>query len=524
MEAVADEWRAHPVHAQYSANQALGQVRNEKGRVLKPRKDGWFSVSDSQRKRSAIKYMTFIEQCFGAVSEAEAKRKQLEDTGDWKTHPTFSDYLGSRDGEVFSLKSLRVINGQKKGKYGFIAMHLALDNEGVYVTQHKFIYECFNGLMCAESELTHCNGVEADNNLSNLKLITEEEETRVFDSTKKHPHPTFSKYTGDVNGNIYVQATDEKLNFAPNKAGYIEVKLVSENQSVSYQAHRFIYEVFHGLLDKDLQVDHRNTAKADNKITNLTALTQRAHTQKTRRDNPQMSEKRAATCSKALCRLKIDEMGNVIEKIRYASAKLAVAASNIECNAHGIQDAIKEHRLYKGYMWEYELPPDLPGELWETFVDHDGFKVVVSSAGRVRTSYGVSYGHDNGYGYMCIGFGEDRKYLIHILVCTAFHGLPPSEMEDPTVDHDDRDRANNNSTNLRWASRETQGENRATTRKVVGFLLSDATVTFGPYESIAQAGTALTANTSSISACCKGKRKSAGKHGGSPLGWKYVDV
>ncbi len=59
--------------------------------------------------------------------------------------------------------------------------------------------------------------------------------------------------------------------------------------SSPYALHRFVYEAFHGLLDDNLQVDHRNTAKADNNIGNLTALTARAHSINTRRDNPQMS-------------------------------------------------------------------------------------------------------------------------------------------------------------------------------------------------------------------------------------------
>lgn len=141
------------------------------------------------------------------------------------------------------------------------------------------------------------------------------------------------------------------------------------------------------MLDGSLQVDHRNEAKADNRICNLTALTTRAHAKKTRRDNPQMSAKRAATCSKALFRLKLDENGNTIEKVRFASTKLAVAASGSGFSVDGIGDAIREQRIYKGFVWEYEMPADLPGEVWKTFEDHrDGFKVAVSSAGRVKTS------------------------------------------------------------------------------------------------------------------------------------------
>lgn len=322
-----------------------------------------------------------MEQCFGETSQTEQKRQELEETGNWRTHPTFSDYLGSRDGEVFSLKSLRVINGQKKGKYGFIAMYLVLNNDDVYVTQHRFIYECFNGLLRGRSELTHCNGVESDNTLDNLKVITEQEETRGFDSTKKHPHPIHSKYGADVHGTIFVLKTGKALNYQPNKAGYIELQLTVQGKSVPYAAHRLVYESFHGLLDGSLQVDHHNEAKADNRILNLTALEIRAHTKKIRQDNPQMSLKRAATCSKAVLRIKVDEDGNTTQRIRYTSAKLAAAADDIECNVQGIRDAIKDQRAYKGFLWEYESYPDLSDETWKTFVDDDGFQVVFQAQG-----------------------------------------------------------------------------------------------------------------------------------------------
>lgn len=172
------------------------------------------------------------------LSKTEAKRQELEHTGEWLTHPIFNDYLGSKDGEVFSLRSLKRINGQKKAKYGYIVMHLKLNKETVYITQHEFIFECFHGLMSDNSELTHCNMIEADNSLTNLKLLTEHEEALHFDSSKKYPHPVYSKYGADVHGTVFVLKTGKALNYQPNKAGYIELQLTVQNESIPYAAHR----------------------------------------------------------------------------------------------------------------------------------------------------------------------------------------------------------------------------------------------------------------------------------------------
>lgn len=49
-------------------------------------------------------------------------------------------------------------------------------------------------------------------------------------------------------------------------------------------------------------------------------------------------------------------------------------------------------------------------------------------------------------------------YLVHVLVCTLFHGERPSS--DYSVDHIDRDTSNNRADNLRWATRSEQSKNR----------------------------------------------------------------
>ena len=60
--------------------------------------------------------------------------------------------------------------------------------------------------------------------------------------------------------------------------------------------------------------------------------------------------------------------------------------------------------------------------------------------------------------YETVSIGN-KTYRVHQLVALAF--LPnPNNL--PTVDHKDRDRSNNNVSNLRWANHKTQADNRST--------------------------------------------------------------
>ena len=66
----------------------------------------------------------------------------------------------------------------------------------------------------------------------------------------------------------------------------------------------------------------------------------------------------------------------------------------------------------------------------------------------------------NGGGYLFVGLCKDgkRKYMtIHRLIALAYIDNPENK---PEVDHIDRNRTNNNITNLRWATIEEQNRNR----------------------------------------------------------------
>jgi hypothetical protein len=75
----------------------------------------------------------------------------------------------------------------------------------------------------------------------------------------------------------------------------------------------------------------------------------------------------------------------------------------------------------------------------------------VSDHGRFRSARGVVHGGAlTLQGYRCVGIGG-KSYLLHRLICTAWHGPPPTR-KHTHVCHKDLDPSNSQPDNLAWAT------------------------------------------------------------------------
>ena len=132
-------------------------------------------------------------------------------------------------------------------------------------------------------------------------------------------HPTITDFYANSEGEIFhfYKGVYRKIDGYINTNGYI---LFREHNRHKILAHRFVYEVFYGIIPEGMQIDHINGVKTDNRILNL-----RLATPKENQNNPITKERMKKRIRETLGKPvnKVDrESGKIID--RYVSYSEAV--------------------------------------------------------------------------------------------------------------------------------------------------------------------------------------------------------
>ena len=92
----------------------------------------------------------------------------------------------------------------------------------------------------------------------------------------------FSNYAASKNGEVINVKTGEIMRMSKNGNGYLKFSLYDKKleKPYSYSHHRFVFEVFKGLIPRCLEIDHINNCKKDNRIKNLQLLTRKQNVEK----------------------------------------------------------------------------------------------------------------------------------------------------------------------------------------------------------------------------------------------------
>ena len=159
--------------------------------------------------------------------------------------------------------------------------------------------------------------------------------------------------------------------------------------------------------------------------------------------------------------------------------------------------------------------------------------IIVSDNGRVL-SYKSGKEHelkpsDNGRGYLTVSVGARNPRYVHVLVAETFI---PNHDKYLEVNHKDGNKKNNNVRNLEWCTRDYNCNYGSRNKKVsenkkgkCGKKIKCIT-TNEIFNTMKEAGEKYNIkNTCNITQCCRGKRKSAGKHPitKEKLVWEYVE-
>ena len=105
----------------------------------------------------------------------------------------------------------------------------------------------------------------------------------IIDGKKYYKHPVFSNYAANKNGDVLSLKSERILKMEKN-AGYLRFKIYNEKleKRINYSQHRFVFEVFKGVIPSCFEVDHINEIKSDNRIKNLPPLTHKQNIEKSK--------------------------------------------------------------------------------------------------------------------------------------------------------------------------------------------------------------------------------------------------
>ena len=94
--------------------------------------------------------------------------------------------------------------------------------------------------------------------------------------------PTFTNYKIDEDGNVWSDITNKFLKAGTDKDGYRYVVLTIDKKPYTKKVHRLVAECFLPNFCQNLEVDHINDIRNDNRLCNLQMVTHQKNMYKTR--------------------------------------------------------------------------------------------------------------------------------------------------------------------------------------------------------------------------------------------------
>ena len=136
-------------------------------------------------------------------------------------HPMYTNYASSNDGQLLNMKTKRLLMGSKikDGSRRITLNQSPLPKKTIAF--HRFVYECFNGVLPNDVVIVHINGIKDDNRIDNLQM---ESSMKVVKELAKN-----------VNSNIdYDSELSDKEKIAIDKAFNRMVKRINKRTDMHF--------------------------------------------------------------------------------------------------------------------------------------------------------------------------------------------------------------------------------------------------------------------------------------------------
>ena len=90
-------------------------------------------------------------------------------------HPIYVKYAANTEGEIIHVKLERLRQGKLTNR-GYLMFTIYLEkNKNKSLSCHRFVYECFYGLIEKEKQINHINSIKTDNRIKNLEVVSASE-------------------------------------------------------------------------------------------------------------------------------------------------------------------------------------------------------------------------------------------------------------------------------------------------------------------------------------------------------------
>lgn len=250
----------------------------------------------------------------------------------------------------------------------------------------------------------------------------------------------FPNYSVSSYGNLRNDTNMKLLISKPTPDGYICTRLRTDIEGVvkMTRRHALVARMFLNNPDNLPTVDHINRIRHDNRVENLRWCS---------RSDQLLNQDRQKANSSGRPVYQLSLEGEIIkrwDKVIDACSTLGLQPPNVSACLNGRQKSAG------GFLWKHcdDIDEDLEGEIWKQLDEHGYIRI--SNMGRVYTHlFGKRYGHKTDTGYMTVRI-DDKKELIHRLVCATFHGEAP--LGKDYVNHKNGDKSDNRAENLEWVS------------------------------------------------------------------------
>ena len=97
----------------------------------------------------------------------------------YQIHPVYDLYASDKNGNIINIVKKIPMIGTKNNR-GYLLCGVRKHGQRGYKTclTHRFIWECYNGLITNNKVIDHINNIKDDNRICNLQLVTQSENTK----------------------------------------------------------------------------------------------------------------------------------------------------------------------------------------------------------------------------------------------------------------------------------------------------------------------------------------------------------